>query len=175
MRVITLFIVAASLLLSGCGAWQAVSDTTVNVTKAVFSKQVKVVHIDFNAHKALNLDDQQRPLTVVVRVYQLRDRKAFDAASYEMLLQQDRVVLAQDLLDMQGAVVRPDGAVSLSQPMREDTRFIAVVAFFRDVPVDADWRRVVARDSLSADQPLRYELLGNQLIGAEDSMQRRSQ
>ena len=52
--------------------------------------------------------------------------------------------------------------------MQEDTRFVAVAVFFRDATVDADWRRVVARKALSADDPLKFTLLGSQLIGAND-------
>ncbi len=175
MRFTSLVIVGSSLLLSGCGAWQAVSDTTVNATKAVFTKQVKVLNVDFNARDALNPDEKQKPLSVVARVYQLKDRKAFDAATYSELLKSDKTVLEQDVLDLHGVIVSPGGAASLSQPMQDDTKFVAVAVFFRDATLDANWRRVVTRKSLSADDPLKFELLGNQLIGANDVLQERPQ
>lgn len=165
----------SSALLSACGAWQAVSDTTVSATKAVFYKQVKVLNVDFKAREALNQDDKGKSLSVVVRVYQLKDRKAFDSASYDDLLKNDKTLLAQDLLDSYAVIVNPGGAGSLSQPMQEDTKFVAIAVFFREAAIDADWRRVVLKKSLSADNPLKFELLGNQLIGADDVPQERPQ
>lgn len=87
--------VASALLLSACGAWQAVSDTTSSAYHAVFFKQVKVLNVDLSAREALNPDDAGRATSVAVRVYQLKDRKLFDGASYDDLLKNDRTVLAQ--------------------------------------------------------------------------------
>jgi type VI secretion system protein VasD len=164
MRFTSVVIVCGSLLLSACGAWQAISDTGASL----FTKRVKVVNVDFKARDLINPDERQKALPVAVRVYQLRDRKAFDAATYSDLLKNDRTMLAPDLLDSHGVIVIPGGAASVSQPMQEDTRFVAVAVFFRDATVDADWRRVVARKALSADDPLKFTLLGSQLIGAND-------
>ncbi|AIY41494.1 putative lipoprotein [Collimonas arenae] len=173
MRFTSIVAVCTSLILSGCGAWQAVSDTTVNATKAVFYKQVKVLNVDFKARDSLNPDEKQKPLSVVVRVYQLKDRKAFDTATYNDLLKNDKTVLAQDLLDSHGLVLNPGGAASLSQSMQADTQYVAVAVFFRDATIDANWRRVVAKKSLSADDPLKFELFDNELIAATDVPQER--
>lgn len=100
-------VAAAVLLLSGCGAWQSVSDASTNAYRAVFFKQVKVLDIDLIARAALNPDDAGRPTSVAVRVYQLKDRKMVDAASYDDLLKNDRTILAQDLQGGMSAVVNP--------------------------------------------------------------------
>lgn len=173
MRITSLVIVCSSLLLSACGAWQAISDTTVSATKAVFYKQVKVLNVDFKARDGLNPDEKQKSLSVVVRVYQLKDRKAFDTATYNDLLKNDKTVLAQDLLDSHAVIVTPGGAASLSQTMQEDTKFVGIAVFFRDATVDVNWRRVVLKKTLSADDPLKFELQDNQLIGTNDVPQER--
>jgi type VI secretion system protein VasD len=156
--------VAASLLLSACGAWQGVSDTSVGAYKAVFHKQAKVLNIDLNARASLNPDEANRPVSVAVRVYQLKDRKSFDGASYDDLLKNERAVLNADLQDTVGAVVNPGSAQSLSQPIRPDTEYIAIVAFFRNPKNDSDWRWVVSKKSLSANDPLRFDLVDQELV-----------
>lgn len=122
---------AAVLLLSGCGAWQSVSDASSNAYRAVFFKQVKVLDVDLTARAAMNPDDAGRPTSVAVRVYQLKDRKMFDAASYDDLLKNDRTVLAQDLQADMSATVSPGASSSLSQPMQRETKYVAVVALYR--------------------------------------------
>lgn len=169
MRAVSLFTtIAASLILSACGAWQSVSDTTSDAYHAVFYKQVKTLNLDFMARASLNPDEADRPVSVAVRVYQLKDRKSFDAASYDDLLKNDRTVLGADLQDSAGVVVNPGSAASVSQPMRADTEYVAIVAFFRDVRSEHDWRQVIAKKSMPADKPLKFELVDRELVAVAD-------
>ncbi|VWB60629.1 type VI secretion system lipoprotein TssJ [Burkholderia metallica] len=159
---------AAVLLLSGCGAWQSVSDASSNAYRAVFFKQVKVLDVDLTARAALNPDDAGRPTSVAVRVYQLKDRKLFDAASYEDLLKNDRAVLAQDLQADMSAVVNPGASSSLSQPMQRETAYVAIVALYRAPGAAGDWRRVIEKKKLDPDKPLRLDLTSSRLQMMED-------
>lgn len=159
---------AAVLLLSGCGAWQSVSDASSNAYRAVFFKQVKVLDVDLTARAALNPDDVGRPTSVAVRVYQLKDRKAFDAASYDDLLKNDRTVLAQDLQADMSAVVNPGASSSLSQPMQRETEYVAILALYRVPGAAADWKRVIEKKKLDPDKPLRLGLTSNGLQMAGD-------
>ena len=93
---LTTTVLAASLLLSACGAWQTVSDSTSSAYHAVFFKQVKVLKVDLTARASVNPDEAMRSTSVAVRVYQLKDRKLFDKASYDDLLKNAcRVTLIQ--------------------------------------------------------------------------------
>lgn len=169
MRTLTIVaIVCAGVGLAACGAWQSVSDGTASAYNAVFHKTVKTLDIDLSARASLNSSTGDQPYSVSVRIYQLKDRRAFDAASYDDLLQSDRTVLAQDLQDMANAVVTPGGAVNVSQPMRADTQYVAVVAFFRVARDATNWRRVFPRQSLSADNPLKLQLAGSELVAHGD-------
>jgi type VI secretion system protein VasD len=161
---------ASSVLLSACGAWQSASDSTSGAWHAVFYRQVKVLNIDLTTRAALNPDDAGRPTSVAVRVYQLKDRKMFDGVSYDDLLKNDRAVLGQDLQAGMATVVNPGASASLSQPMQPDTKYVAVVAFFRDPGGDGGWKRVVARKQLSADAdaPLKLTLMDQELVASGD-------
>jgi type VI secretion system protein VasD len=164
--------VASVLLLSACGAWQAVSDSTSAAYHAVFFKQVKVLNMDLSARTALNPDAGQRPCSVAVRVYQLKERKGFDAASYDDLLKNDHTVLAQDLQDTMAVAVNPGASASLSQPMKPDTQYVAVVAFYQNPDKDGNWRRVIAKKKLDANQPLKLELASDSIVDASKSKDR---
>jgi type VI secretion system protein VasD len=160
--------VASALLLSACGAWQAVSDTTSGAYHAVFYKQVKVLNVDLSAREALNPDDAGRSTSLAVRVYQLKDRKMFDGVSYDDLLKKDRTVLAQDLQSSMAAVVNPGGSVSLSQPMQADTKYVAIVAFYRNPGNGDGWKYVTVKKKLSADAPLKLTLMDQELVASGD-------
>ncbi|WP_330995828.1 type VI secretion system lipoprotein TssJ [Burkholderia territorii] len=160
--------VASVVLLSACGAWQAVSDASSSTYHAVFFKQVKVLNIDLSAREALNPDDAGRPTSVAVRVYQLKDRKMLDGASYEDLLKNDRTVLAQDLQTSMASVMNPGASASLTQPMQADTKYVAIVAFYRNPGNGDGWKYVIEKKKLDADKPLKLELVDQLLIVPND-------
>ncbi|WP_249173256.1 type VI secretion system lipoprotein TssJ [Burkholderia dolosa] len=158
--------VASVLLLSACGARQSVSDASSSAYHAVFFKQVKVLNVDLSAREALNPDDAGRPTSVAVRVYQLKDRKMFDGASYDDLLKNDRTVLAQDLLASIGSVLNPGASASLTQPMQAGTKYVAIVAFYRNPGSGDGWKYVIEKKKLDADKPLKLELVDQLLIAS---------
>ncbi|CAM3142282.1 type VI secretion system lipoprotein TssJ [Burkholderia ubonensis] len=162
----TVSTVASLMLLSGCGAWQAVSDASSSAYHSVFFKQVKVLNVDLSARESLNPDDAGRPTSVAVRVYQLKDHKLFDGASYDDLLKNDRTVLAQDLRATIASVLNPGAAASLSQPMQADTKYIAIVAFYRNPGNGDGWKYVIEKKKLDADKPLKLELVDQLLVAA---------
>lgn len=164
----TAILIAASQLLSACGAWQTVSDSTTSVYHAVFYKQVKVLNVDLTARASINPDEAMRSTSVAVRVYQLKDRQLFDKASYDDLLKNDKTVLAQDLQASIATVVNPGASASVSQPMEPDTKYVAIVAFYRDPDSKGAWRQVVPKKKLPADAPLKLDLVDRELVEATD-------
>jgi len=164
---LTTTLLVASLTLCACGAWQAVSDSTSSAYHAVFYKQVKVLNVDLTARAAVNPDQAMRSTSVTVRVYQLKDRKLFDKASYDDLLKNDKTVLAQDLQASIATVVNPGASASVSQPMQPDTEYVGIVAFYRDPDSNGTWRRVVPKKELSADVPLKLELVDRELVALD--------
>ncbi|WP_157025573.1 type VI secretion system lipoprotein TssJ [Paraburkholderia heleia] len=161
--------VASALLLSACGAWQSVSDTTSSAYHAVFFKQVKVLNVDLSAREALNPDDAGRATSVAVRIYQLKDRKLFDGASYDDLLKNDRTLLAQDLQDSMATVLNPGASASLSQPMKADSKYVAIVAFYRNPGTGNGWKYVIEKKKLDANKPLKLEMVDQLLLAGGES------
>ncbi|EKK5548688.1 type VI secretion system lipoprotein TssJ [Enterobacter hormaechei] len=146
-------------LLAGCGLTQTVTDGTVSITKSIFYKKIKTLHLDFTPRKAINADGAQTPLATMVRVYQLKDRKNIDTADYQTLLRKADTVLKEDELATKELLVMPNGSVTLNMPMDEDAEFVAVVGLFnRPDMKDNRWRLVLTRDDLDPDTPRTIEL-----------------
>lgn len=102
----------------------------------------------------VNLNDQGESLAVRLRLYELKDRAAFLAASFNDLWLDDRKALGADrLADPRTLVVqpgRPDG-----DPLRYDlievasgTRYIGVMALFPQSGGQDERRAVIALDAL---------------------------
>lgn len=149
----------ACALLTGCGLTQTVTDGTVNLTKSIFYKKIKTLHLDFQPRTAINADGAQTPLATMLRVYQLKDRQAVDAADYQTLLRNADAALKDDVLASKSLLVMPKGSVTLNMPMDEEAQFVAVVALFNRPDITEDrWRLVLSRDDLDPDQPRIIEL-----------------
>lgn len=162
-----LTLVTLGALLAGCGLTQKVSDSTASMTKAVFYKQVKTLHLDFSGRSSVNIDGSDMTVLSVptlVRIYQLRDNKAVERADYDKLVSNDDNVLIGDVLDKRAVVVKPEEGAQLNVPMIEDAQFVVVVALFRepDTKVNA-WRLTLSRDDLDPDQARVIELGNNRL------------
>jgi type VI secretion system protein VasD len=153
--------------LTGCGVTQGVADGTKSVYTAVFYKDIKVLHLDFTAREALNTDARESNSLsepVVVRVYQLKDRKAFDKTVYQQLLKDGDTLLKADLLATRDVVVKPGGDANLDMPMEEDAQFVAVVGLFRHPDmINNTWKQVIKRNDLDPDKPRILEAGNNHL------------
>jgi type VI secretion system protein VasD len=163
--------VILTLLLGGCGAWQAASDTTSNAYDSMFHNRGKTINVDVSADPVLNQDSAGRSRSVAVRVYQLKDRKRFDEASYGDLVAKDTTVLAPDMQASMAGVINPGGAASFSQPMQQDTKYVAIAAFYRNAQQTGLWKRVIKSQALSADKPLRLTLANTTLDLPNDDAQ----
>ena len=153
--------------LAGCGVSQSVSDGTKSAFNAVFYKKIKVLRLDFTAREALNTDARESHSLsepVVIRVYQLKDRKTFDKTVYPQLLKDGESILQADLLASRDVVMTPGGDASLNMPMEADAKFVAVVGLFRHPDmVNNTWKQVLRREDLDPDKPRILEAGNNHL------------
>lgn len=153
--------------LTGCGVTQGITDGTKSAFNAVFYKKIKVLHLDFTAREALNTDSRESNSLsepVVIRVWQLKDRKTFDKTVYQQLLRDGDTILKADLLATRDVVVKPGGDASLDMPMEEDAQFVAVAGLFRHPDrVNNTWKLVIGREDLDPDKPRILEAGNNHL------------
>ncbi|WP_432716742.1 type VI secretion system lipoprotein TssJ [Pantoea agglomerans] len=156
-----------ALSLAGCGVTQSITDGTKSAFNAVFYKKIKVLHLDFTTREALNTDSRESNSLsepVVVRVYQLKDRKIFDKTVYQQLLKEGATILKADLLASRDVVLKPGGDANLNMPMESDAQFVAVVGLFRHPDmVNNTWKLVIGLEDLDPDKPRILEAGNNHL------------
>lgn len=162
----TLLILASgiAMMLAGCGLTQKVTDGTVAVTKSIFYKQIKTLHLDIRAREAVNSNAGGVALSTVVRIYQLKDRKTFDSTDYPSLFATDSQAIKADLVAEKDIRLQPGGAVMVDMPMEESAQYVAVAGMFMS-PDQANntWRTVLSRDDLDPDKARVIEAGNNRL------------
>jgi type VI secretion system protein VasD len=100
-----------------------------------------VVHVSFIASNQLNPDGSNRPSPLVVRVFQLHTAAEFTDAEYSPLYDQEKQVLGPGWLAREQAFLHPGETQQLDLQINPDTRFIGVLAAFRDL---RQWHALVA-------------------------------
>lgn len=153
-----------AMMLTGCGLTQSVTDGTVAVTKSIFYKQVKTLHLDIRAREAVNSNAGGAALSTVVRVYQLKDRKTFDSTDYPSLFATDSQAIKADLVAEKDIRLQPGGAVMVDMPLDENAQYVAVAGMFMSPDqINDTWRVVLKRDELDPDRARVIEAGNNRL------------
>lgn len=152
--------------LSGCGLTQSVRDETASTTRAIFHKQLNTLNLELRAPAGDRDTAGATPLSVptLVRIYQLRDGKAMERATYEGVLGDHGNLLRDGILDTQAMVVKPGETTQLSVPLHKAAQVIAVVGLFHEPDAGiGTWRLLLDRDELRPDQARVIELGDNLL------------
>jgi type VI secretion system protein VasD len=124
-RLISQLVLAASLLLLiGC------------------PKEPMKVNMTLSAAANLNPDIAGRAFSVVVRVYQLKDKGRFETADYSALWKSDRETLSDDFLDRQERTLQPGAQEILEIRANPLAAYLGVVALYQN-PTGDTWRKIV--------------------------------
>lgn len=149
-------------LLTACGAWQSVKNATADATRAVFIAKVEQMNLVITSRAALNQDGRGVSLPVVLRVYQLKDAKAFGTATYAQLLAGTGDTLKADVIARDEVTLGPAATVKLSEPMASDAQYVGVVGFFRD-QANAEWQLVIPKTQWKKTDPVKLTVTDNNL------------
>jgi type VI secretion system protein VasD len=109
--------------------WAALA--TVVLSGCLFSGPTRI-KATLKADAALNPDHNGRPSPVVVRLYELKSATTFDGADIYALQQRADETLAADLVARDEMTVRPGESKKFERTLQETTKFVGVVAEFRD-------------------------------------------
>lgn len=137
-------------LLSGCGVGGRVGKQFDGPVGDILFDSEERVTVALAGDELLNPDAEGSPLSVVVRIYQLDSLTAFSAAAAGELWRDAESALGDALLSEREVIVLPGGRVVDRGPMARDTEYVAVVAFFRQMP-DARWRLVFDAAAMRKD------------------------
>ncbi|MDR2308135.1 MAG: type VI secretion system lipoprotein TssJ [Paucimonas sp.] len=119
---------AALFWLAGCSALSPYSTMTKLDLTLVATDQ-------------LNPDINGRPSPVVVRLYELKRPVAFESTDFFSLYQRPKEILAQDMVASEEHELRPGETLTLKLSIDPESRFVGVMAAYRDLD-QAQWRRL---------------------------------
>jgi type VI secretion system protein VasD len=109
---------------------------------SMFSKGPATLNASVVAGAQVNPDARRRPSPVVVRVFELKAPTLFEQADFVSLFEKDQAVLAAELVSREEFVLRPGDSKPITKPLAPETKFIGVMAAFRELE-RARWRAVV--------------------------------
>jgi type VI secretion system protein VasD len=100
-----------------------------------------VVHLQ--AAPRLNVDARGQSLALLVRIYKLRQRDAFEQAPYAVFLspQAEREAFGSDLVDVREVMLVPGQRLDVNERLARDTPWLGIVALFH-APAEHGWRVV---------------------------------
>jgi type VI secretion system protein VasD len=103
------------------------------------------VPVRLHAARRLNLDARGQPLALLVRVYKLRQRAAFEQAPYAAFLspEREREALGADLLDVRELTLVPGQQLEFNEKLSPEAGWLGVVALFHTPPPEG-WRLAFA-------------------------------
>ncbi|MFJ3368179.1 type VI secretion system lipoprotein TssJ [Pseudomonas sp. NPDC086251] len=125
----TLTAFAVLVLLAGCSSLSPYS----HVTK---------VNLKLTAGDQLNPDLNGRPSPIVVRLFELKHPVTFENADFFSLYEHAKESLAPDLVASEELELRPDETVELKLSVQEGSRYVGILAAYRDLP-ETKWRYTV--------------------------------
>ncbi|MBZ9782244.1 type VI secretion system lipoprotein TssJ [Pseudomonas sp. REP124] len=136
-------LLAVLVLIAGCS------------TFSPYSKVTKL-NLKLTASDQLNPDLHGRPSPVVVRLYELKHPVAFENADFFSLYERARESLAPDMVASEELELRPGETVELKLSVEQGSRYVGVLAAYRDL-MDTQWRytlQVTPQQSTDSDLTL---------------------
>jgi len=121
-------LLAAPAIVGGCGGTPTVKTTALE--------------FGIEADQEININTNGQPSPVVLRVYELKTKSAFEQASFFELLDGDSAKLGTDLVAKREFEVKPGEKASFRRDSPTDAKHIGVIAGFREIET-AQWRSVV--------------------------------
>lgn len=106
-----------------------------------YSKMTKL-DLTLSASDQLNPDLNGRPSPIVVRLIELKNPVAFENADFFSLYERAKESLAPDLVASEELELRPGETRELKLSVNEGSRYVGVLAAYRDLP-ETRWRYVV--------------------------------
>lgn len=116
------------------------------------------LNLKLTASDQLNPDLNGRPSPIVVRLFELKHPVAFENADFFSLYERAKESLAPDMVATEELELRPGETLELKLSVEEGSRYVGVLAAYRDLP-NSKWRhtlqvtpRAVTDADLTLDQ-----------------------
>lgn len=131
---------AIALGLGGCLA-DAAGSVAGKLVEKLFEPSPTRIDAKIEADQDINPDYDGRASPLVVRLYELKSSTAFNNAGFFALYDGDMAELGGDLQNREEMELQPGQAIEVKRDLKPDTRFIGIMAAYRDID-GATWRAV---------------------------------
>lgn len=122
-------------------------------------KQPIFASLSINATEKLNPAVDGRASPLVIRVYQLSETTRFDNSDFFALYENDKAVLANEMQSRIELEIRPNESLQDQLELTPTTRYIAVLAAFRDLD-NAQWK-AMSPFIINENQSINIDLTEN--------------
>lgn len=122
----------------------------------------RVLRLALQADRSLNTDRLQASAALALRLYVLRDDKAFQRAGFDQLYDSDEATLGPALLHVERLHLRPGETREVEFALPRDARLVAVFAAYREID-RAQWRSVLEIPTGAPVPPLRLTAQARQV------------
>jgi len=157
---ISLILSILSLGLVGCSTMDVVSVIANSAMEITGLKKTDIpdaqkvareVKFDIIASQQLNTTTKNESLSLIVKIYKLKQHDTFDSATYETFLdtESEKKVLGSDLLEVKEITLVPGQHYIATEKVSAEAPFIGVIALFR-APNAKHWRSTFS--ALSAEE-----------------------
>lgn len=128
-RLLSLLVFTALLALTGCSALSPYSSYTK-------------LELNLSGSSELNPDISNRPSPIVIRLMELKHPVAFQNADFFSLYERPKEALSPDLVALEELELRPGENRQLKLTVKEGSRYVGVLAAYRDLP-ETQWQFVI--------------------------------
>ncbi|MEG1039390.1 MAG: type VI secretion system lipoprotein TssJ [Pseudomonas sp.] len=145
-------LITATLLLAlaGCGVTDRIGKRMEDSWAADMLADSEKVILTADGGNQLNPDVEGKPLSVVMRVYQMTDLERFASADADTLWDAPEKALGNTLVEAREITLLPGMGQIDQWPLAKSTRYVGVAAFFRN-DQDARWKVAFDANSLRKD------------------------
>jgi type VI secretion system VasD/TssJ family lipoprotein len=135
---------------------------TVAAARREPATPARSLRLAVQAERSLNTDRRQASASLAVRVYVLRDGRAFQGASFDSLYDNDEATLGPSLLRRETLHLRPGETRDVVLTLGEGARFVAVFAAYRELEA-AQWRTLLPLPADEVVPPVRLAAQARQV------------
>jgi type VI secretion system protein VasD len=130
--------------LAGCGKAPPVAPPALPPITIVAPVQAKVkASMTLTAAKDVNPDATGKPKPIVVRVYTLRADAMFSSADFFALFNEEEKTLGAEMITHDEYILDPGEQKKIDIAISDETRFVGVIAAFRDIRNAQPWRLAI--------------------------------
>ncbi len=131
---------AMAVSLSGC-AGEIAGSVAGKLVEKLFEPAPTRIEATIQATEDINPDNDGQASPLVIRLYELKSATAFNNAAFFALYDGDLAELGADLQNREEIELKPGQAVEIERELKPETRFIGIMAAYRDID-NATWRAV---------------------------------